>query len=586
MLARHVTDPVPPIRTVRRVPAALEEVALRALAKTPADRWPSARAFADALERAATADAERPTVAAAPWWRSRVAQASALAALVLVAVSVGQLVSTSAGRAPRAMSLAIVPFSFEGTPEKLVYADGLANDLVVGLVRENLRVSDPARMEQFRGSSLDPVMIGDSLGVDAILSATVRVAGNAIGVFARLTDVKDGELLWAEQFAGELETDGKLADPSTIVRDLNERILISLLPRLGNRAGQPPRGLGTDDARAYEEYQHGIRALRDVRLGGASLAQRHFELALARDPAFADAWIGLATALDQLLQLSSQAPTSLISRLQEALARASSLDSLHPDLILLRARTRLMFDFDQAGYDREMIRGIRRYANNASLHFGYGQDLHIIGLPDSGIAEVRRAVALEPNHPFRVGYLGSALAATGRADEARVYIDRALAMDSTLWLSWLDRAVLASHAGRPDEAERFAARALDLQANSPWMVGWYLQCAGAATPGTRQRIYEQLLQSAQSGATYVQRVFLAHSHLAMGQTARALDELEASLRVRDRDLFASLGWGVFEQLRGEPRYERVLDAVGLGPAIRRSRGGSDTLQRGICRTSG
>jgi serine/threonine-protein kinase len=50
ILARHAADPVPSLRTVRPdVPAALERAVERALAKAPADRFPSAREFAEAL---------------------------------------------------------------------------------------------------------------------------------------------------------------------------------------------------------------------------------------------------------------------------------------------------------------------------------------------------------------------------------------------------------------------------------------------------------------------------------------------------------------------------------------------------------
>jgi serine/threonine-protein kinase len=50
ILARHAADPVPPVRTVcPEVPGGVEHALLRALAKDPADRWPSAAAFRDAL---------------------------------------------------------------------------------------------------------------------------------------------------------------------------------------------------------------------------------------------------------------------------------------------------------------------------------------------------------------------------------------------------------------------------------------------------------------------------------------------------------------------------------------------------------
>jgi serine/threonine-protein kinase len=50
ILARHDVDPMPPVRTVcPEVPARVEHALVRALAKDPADRWPSAAAFRGAL---------------------------------------------------------------------------------------------------------------------------------------------------------------------------------------------------------------------------------------------------------------------------------------------------------------------------------------------------------------------------------------------------------------------------------------------------------------------------------------------------------------------------------------------------------
>ena len=50
VMARHATDPVPPLRTVRHtVPPALERVVMKGLAKVPADRFSSAEVFRQAL---------------------------------------------------------------------------------------------------------------------------------------------------------------------------------------------------------------------------------------------------------------------------------------------------------------------------------------------------------------------------------------------------------------------------------------------------------------------------------------------------------------------------------------------------------
>ncbi len=64
VVTRHLTAPPRPLRElVADVPAAVEEVVLRALAKSPDDRFPSVEAFAAALCDGASRDAARPAVA-------------------------------------------------------------------------------------------------------------------------------------------------------------------------------------------------------------------------------------------------------------------------------------------------------------------------------------------------------------------------------------------------------------------------------------------------------------------------------------------------------------------------------------------
>src|SRR6058998_3408462 len=60
ILARHALDPVAPIRTVRgTVPPGVERAVLKALAKVPADRYPGATEFAEALAEPGSAPVPR-----------------------------------------------------------------------------------------------------------------------------------------------------------------------------------------------------------------------------------------------------------------------------------------------------------------------------------------------------------------------------------------------------------------------------------------------------------------------------------------------------------------------------------------------
>ena len=80
MMARHAMDPVPSLHTIRStIPSALQQVLNRALAKVPADRFPTVEQFQRALASALQApqDSRQPS----RWWR-RVVLGLAVAAVV------------------------------------------------------------------------------------------------------------------------------------------------------------------------------------------------------------------------------------------------------------------------------------------------------------------------------------------------------------------------------------------------------------------------------------------------------------------------------------------------------------------------
>ncbi|WP_062393714.1 protein kinase domain-containing protein [Gordonia phthalatica] len=83
----HIHEPVPSISARRPgLPTALDAVFQRALAKNPADRYPSSREFAADLQRALSAPTQPPPPAAPPKRRSRKRLAIILGAIALVSV--------------------------------------------------------------------------------------------------------------------------------------------------------------------------------------------------------------------------------------------------------------------------------------------------------------------------------------------------------------------------------------------------------------------------------------------------------------------------------------------------------------------
>src|SRR5215210_2323664 len=102
ILARHAIDPVPSLRTLRAtVPRALGQVVTRSLAKVPADRFPTARAFAEALAEVAVAPAGAGDDTATIAVEARRIAGRRRRWLLIAAAAVGVAIAAAAGLAVR-----------------------------------------------------------------------------------------------------------------------------------------------------------------------------------------------------------------------------------------------------------------------------------------------------------------------------------------------------------------------------------------------------------------------------------------------------------------------------------------------------
>jgi tetratricopeptide (TPR) repeat protein len=247
---------------------------------------------------------------------------------------------------------------------------------------------------------------------------------------------------------------------------------------------------------------------------------------------------------------------------QRGVPRAST----HPGALLNLARFRLNYEWDFDGYDRLMRRAIQLYPDYAELHLLYGQDLHMVGLPDSALAEHRQAAALDPTSAFAVANVAFSLTSMGRFDEAAPFYRRVVSLDSLLWWVPVDAATIASFQGRHEDAAREIERVHKILGDVPWVLPYVVGCSRHARPEVASAAIARL--ETLSRQQYVQPVFIAHARLYLGDRSAALDGLEASFNARDRDFLWKLAEGEFEALRGDLRYETILRRTGLNRYMR------------------
>src|SRR2546427_6751309 len=332
ILARHLADPVPPLRTVRRsVPPSVEQAILRALEKVPADRYATVTQFADALE--APASPARPRLR--PKLVAGLAAAAAAAALYWV-VAIRPSASRRAGRgggggAADTSRYVILPFVHAGavTPlnEGELLQDALTHWSGIAVV-DPFQVRDAlARRDGRSLSGSDARAVALDLGAGRYVRGEVSHIGDSIRVYAALYDVTRGGSFVRD---GTVKLGGKLARAEAAFATLGERLLFGS----AGPGARPESRTGTTSLPARQAFAQGQAAVSDWNL---SVADTAFATATRYDPGYAQALLWLAQ-----IRLWSGAPVAMwqsaAERAAGGRAQLSSRDQLLSDAVLERGR--------------------------------------------------------------------------------------------------------------------------------------------------------------------------------------------------------------------------------------------------------
>src|SRR2546423_2718022 len=400
ILARHAMDPVPPLRTARgTVSGALEQALQRALAKSPADRYPTALQFTEAL--GGSGRSVRPPTSGG----SRGLRAALSAGLVLAALGVSLAVwkpwrdaRTAAVSAPAyAASVAVLPFeTIGGGPQDEYFSDGMTDEIITQLAQiRDLKVISRTSVVALKGSHLTLSRIADRLGVDHVLEGSARRAGGRVRVNAQLIAAKTDAHLWAKTYERDLKDVFRVQEE--IAGDVSRALLASV-------QGLRPLGPGsrTEQPAAYDAYLRGTYWRQQRTRDGLLRAMQAFEQALAIDSAYAPAYAGLSSALSLfvLYQYSGgPEPVTALARAIVLADRAIALDSSLAEGFAARG-----FAFVQAAVSsdaavRDGVRAIALRPNSGEAHaFGQGA-LNDVGRAEDAFAAAQTATDLDPLAP-------------------------------------------------------------------------------------------------------------------------------------------------------------------------------------------
>jgi TolB-like protein len=191
-------------------------------------------------------------------------------------------------------SIAVLPFANRSADKSdEFFVDGMHDDLLTQLAKISaLKVISRTSVLQYRDTEKSMKTIGDELGVTTLLEGGVQRAGNRIRINVQLIDAATDEHLWAETYNRELTAENILEIQEEMSLKIADSLHAALSPEEKKRVSSRP----TESLRAYEAYLIGRQRLATRNLDDVEDSIQYFELAIAEDENFAQAYASMAEA--------------------------------------------------------------------------------------------------------------------------------------------------------------------------------------------------------------------------------------------------------------------------------------------------
>jgi adenylate cyclase len=456
-----------------------------------------------------------------------------------------------------AVSIAVLPFTnLTGDNENDYFSDGLAEDILNSLARvTGLRVVARRSSFAFRGGNQDLRKIGEALNVSAILEGRVRRSGDRVRVTAELVNVSDGFQLWSERY------DREMRDVFAIQDDISESIVTALRTRLGSESKAHRRR--PTSPHAYHAFLRGRHLLNAWTRDGISRARNFFEEAIALDPAYAPAYVGLAEHYWGLANFDLGAPLEVMPQARQAARQALDLDPENAEAHCLLGVAAAALDYDWRSSEGHFRRALSQSGVPPFVRIRYCNDFLI---PQRRTQEALAAILLaeesDPVDAYVAGVTAHVRYCAGEYDLALETCRRSLELDDKWWLAhWLKGNVYRQLEMTRESIESLE-RSLDLAPWSPWVIG--LLAGMYVKSGQRPR-GEELLRNfgeAHSGS-FLSPVLSALYYGAAGEHGRALDQLWELSRVRSLHAPRMAGDPAWRPFYGNSRFRALLESMNL-----------------------
>jgi eukaryotic-like serine/threonine-protein kinase len=492
------------------VSAALTEIAMRCLRKSPAERFQTVAEVRGALE------------------------------------------SISGKQVELQPSIAVLPFAnMSRDADDEYFSDGLAEEILNVLSHiPGLKVTARTSSFAFRGKEQDVRKVAEALGVRTILEGSVRRAGSRIRVTAQLINAADGYHLWSERF------DRELTDVFAVQDEIAAAITGVLQIKL---TGEPATALPHEpNLSAWEAFLKGRNQYFKYSPEAFARAEDYYKQAIALDPLWASAHSSLGWLYFSGLGTFGLRPIREVVPLARAAAR-KALELLPSDpmahVVLGSLAALHDYDWNEAEEQFRLVRAPD--FSPPEVHSLYATNYLLpLGRFEEAIREGAKAIAQDPLNVRWRGAQAFSLLCAERYEPAIAEARKALELDDKTFTPHLAMAWSYALQRKPAEARAAVEEAVRI---SPWHPMAAGLLAGLLAQAGEKEEAEKLI-AVMSGM--IPAGMMAY-HFIRSEIDAAIDWYERDIELRQPGAAMTAAAGFLRPLRASPRWPKLAKMMNL-----------------------
>jgi TolB-like protein/Tfp pilus assembly protein PilF len=465
-------------------------------------------------------------------------------------------------------SIAVLPFeNLSRDPDNAYFADGIQEEILTRLSKiADLKVISRTSTQRFKSAPDNLLEIAKQLGVANILEGSVQRSADQVRVNVQLIKAATDAHLWADTF------DRKVTDVFAVESEIAKAVADTLQAKLSGTEQSAITARPTENSEAHDLYLKGRYFFGKRTADDLKRAIDYFNQALAKDSNYAPAYAGLADSYVLLPQYSRESSAELFPKARAAAEKALALDNTlseaHASLGLLLA-TLSTSGINLRESEREFERAIALNPNYAPAHHWYGFGVLLpLGEFDRAIAEVKRALELDPFSAIMNANLGFCYLYARRYSEAIAQFRKAAELDPSSPAPHLGLGEAYELSGQREQAITEYERAGNLFSQlthiPPTSDNFLPSLAGRyVLKGERAKAL-QLLDHykgpTQRGAAPDFAVAL--DYVRLGDNNKAIDWLERSYQNKEPGFLEDIKVNpLLDPLRGDPRFEALVEKI-------------------------